>query len=67
MGHSVEGTSAIRDFRERFYGCLGRRADALFELTDAILTSSPVVSPVHLSLAGVTVPKWEFRTVGLTV
>ena len=36
MGHCAEGTSAIGEFRERFYGCLGRRADALFELTDAI-------------------------------
>ena len=51
MGHCAEGTSAIGDFRERFYGCLGRRADAPFELTDAILTSSPVVSPVRMSLA----------------
>lgn len=51
MGHSVEGTLAIGDFRPRLYACIGRRADALIELTDAILTSSPIVSPVHLSLA----------------
>jgi hypothetical protein len=42
---------ALRTFRRSFYECLHRRSDALFELTDAILTthdSSP--SPVHLSL-----------------
>lgn len=30
---------AIGYFRKRLYGCLGRRADALFELTDAIFFS----------------------------
>ena|SRR5215207_3611556 len=40
----------FRAFRSSFYGCLHRRADALFELTDAILTAEPVPSPVHLSL-----------------
>ncbi len=37
-------------FRSSLYNCLHRRADALFELTDAILTAEPVPSPVHLSL-----------------
>jgi hypothetical protein len=40
----------LRTFRSSFYECLHRRADALFELTDAILTAEPVPSPVHLSL-----------------
>jgi hypothetical protein len=40
----------FRAFRSSFYECLHRRADALFELTDAILTAEPVPSPVHLSL-----------------
>src|SRR5829696_5903854 len=40
----------FRAFRSSFYGWLHRRADALFELTDAILTAEPVPSPVHLSL-----------------
>ena len=40
-------------FRDSFYRCLDRRADALFELTDAILTAGSVPSPVHLSLATV--------------
>jgi hypothetical protein len=37
-------------FRRSFYECLHRRADALFELTDALLTADTVPSPVHLSL-----------------
>jgi hypothetical protein len=40
-------------FREEFYRCLSRRADSLFELTDALLCSDgPVRSLVELSLAG---------------
>ena len=37
-------------FRHSFYDCLYRRADALFELTDALLSADSVPSPVHLSL-----------------
>jgi len=39
-------------FRRSFYECLHRRADALFELTDALLTAeaAAVPSPVYLSL-----------------
>jgi hypothetical protein len=37
-------------FRHSFYECLHRWADALFELTDALLTADSVPSPVHLSL-----------------
>ena len=40
---------ALRDFRDDFYACLYRRADALFELADALLTAGPLPSPVHLS------------------
>ena len=39
----------LRDFRDDFYACLYRRADALFELADALLTAGPLPSPVHLS------------------
>lgn len=28
----------LREFRRRLYGCFGRRADALFELTDTVLS-----------------------------
>jgi hypothetical protein len=41
---------ALRAFRYSFYECLHRRADALFELTDAILAADAFPSPVHLSL-----------------
>src|SRR3712207_6507973 len=40
----------FRAFRSSLYNCLYRRADALFELTDALLTAETVPSPVHLSL-----------------
>src|ERR687898_2060788 len=40
----------FRAFRNSLYDCLHRRADALFELTDALLTTEQVPSPVHLSL-----------------
>ncbi|MFI9389241.1 transposase, partial [Kutzneria sp. NPDC052558] len=40
-------------FRQAFHDCLTRRADALFELTDALLCApGPVTSLVELSLAG---------------
>ncbi len=39
-------------FRESFYGCLSARADALFELTDALLcTEGPVKTLVELAMA----------------
>jgi hypothetical protein len=41
---------AFRSFRDSFYECLDRRADALFDLADALLTAQAVPSPVHLSL-----------------
>jgi hypothetical protein len=41
----------LRAFRDRSYGCFGRRADALFELCDAVLTADRAPSPPHLSLA----------------
>ncbi|WP_406341209.1 NF041680 family putative transposase [Streptomyces sp. NBC_00648] len=38
-------------FRTAFYGCLSARADAFFELTDALLCADgPVRTPVELSL-----------------
>jgi hypothetical protein len=48
----------LREFRERLYGCLDKRVDALFELIDAVLTSGHVTSPVHLSLASVHRRSW---------
>lgn len=43
--------ACLQDFRAALYACCERRADALFELTDALLTADPAPSPVHLSLA----------------
>lgn len=41
-------------FRQEFYGCLSARADALFELCDAVLCAEgPVTSLPELSLVGV--------------
>ncbi len=47
---TFDALHAFRSFRDSFYECLDRRADALFELTDALLTAEVVPSPVHLSL-----------------
>ena len=42
----------LSGFRQELYGCLSRRADALFELCDSILCSpGPVTSLPELSLA----------------
>jgi len=41
----------LREFRSRLYGCLARRADALFELADAVLCADhAVTSLVQVSL-----------------
>ncbi|MFD7447341.1 NF041680 family putative transposase, partial [Streptomyces sp. NPDC059909] len=47
----VESLTALSRFRTDFFACLPTRADALFELTDAILCADgPVTSLVELSL-----------------
>ena len=46
----MESSDALHAFRHSLYGCLHRRADTLFELTDALLCADAVPSPVHLSL-----------------
>jgi hypothetical protein len=51
--YNMEPSDALHTlgtFRPSFYECLYRRADALFELTDALLTADNFPSPVHLSL-----------------
>ena len=40
----MEPFDALRAFRRSLYDCLQRRADALFELADAILTADAVPS-----------------------
>lgn len=48
----VEALAVLSTFRTEFYRCLTARADALFELTDALLcTDGPVRSLVDLVLA----------------
>ncbi|TFE25464.1 transposase [Frankia sp. B2] len=48
----VEHLGVLCRFRQEFYGCLTRRADALFELTDAVLCADgPVRDLVGLSPA----------------
>jgi DDE superfamily endonuclease len=49
---SVESLAVLSRFRADFYGCLTARADALFEVTDALLcTDGPVKTLVDLTLA----------------
>lgn len=48
MNYSISLTT-LHSFRTHLYGCFLRRADALMELTDALLTAGPVLSPAHLS------------------
>ncbi len=59
MDPSARSFGTLRFFRDAFYyRCLDRRADALFELTDAILTAGSVPSPPHLSLAAIHRRGW---------
>ena len=47
----MEPPDALQTFRRSLYECFHRRRDALFELTDAILTADGAdPSPAHLSL-----------------
>jgi hypothetical protein len=54
-----DALETLRTFRNSLYECFDRRADALFELTDAILTTAGILpSPVHLSLQSVHRRGW---------
>jgi hypothetical protein len=46
-----ETLATVCHFRQELYGCLGHRQDSLFELIDAVLTSSERSPLVRLSLA----------------
>jgi hypothetical protein len=50
MNEPLSAHTMLRDFRADLHACLSRRGDALFDLTDALLTADAVPSPVHLSL-----------------
>jgi hypothetical protein len=58
MDSSAHPLDSLRTFRDSLYRCFDRRADALFELTDALLTAGSVPSPPHLSLAAVHRRGW---------
>jgi hypothetical protein len=51
MDSTAQALDGLRAFRGSLYRCFERRADALFELADAMLTAGAVPSPVYLSLA----------------
>ena len=59
--------TTLRFFRDSFYRCLNRRADAFFELTDALLTAGSVPSPPHLSLTAVHRRGWGSLYAALSV
>ncbi|MEO8287125.1 MAG: NF041680 family putative transposase [Chloroflexota bacterium] len=48
--HTGATMSSLCDFRSTLFTCFSKRADALFELTDALITGGSQPSPVHLSL-----------------
>jgi len=45
-----DALTSLRGFRTAVYACFGQRADALFDLTDALLATGPIQSPAYLSL-----------------
>jgi hypothetical protein len=49
--NQTPASRTLRQFRTDLYDAFDRRADALFELTDALLSTGPVAAPVHLSQA----------------
>src|SRR5579859_3052522 len=57
MNTSTPATT-LQTFRHALYDCFERRADALMELSDALLTAGPVLSPAHLSLEAVHRRGW---------
>jgi hypothetical protein len=56
--NDTEALVNLRTFRQALYGCFERRADALLELTDALLAAGPVLSPAHLSQEAVHRRGW---------
>jgi hypothetical protein len=46
----TQDLATLRTFRSDLHRCFPRRADALFELGDALLTAGPVISLPYLSL-----------------
>jgi hypothetical protein len=48
MDSLAQPLDSLHAFRNSLYRCFERRADVLFELTDALLTAGTVPSPPHL-------------------
>jgi hypothetical protein len=48
---NTSSLESLTSFRQHVYQLFNRRQDALFDLTDAMLTTGPTLSPAHLSLA----------------
>jgi DDE superfamily endonuclease len=48
---NTSSLETLTNFRKPMYQLFTRRQDALFDLTDALLTTGPMLSPAHLSLA----------------
>jgi len=48
---NTSSLEVLTSFRQNMYHLFTRRRDALFDLTDALLTTGAVLSPAHLSLA----------------
>jgi hypothetical protein len=49
--HPTPAYWTLRQFRTDLYAAFNRRADALLDLADALLSAGPVTAPVQLSLA----------------
>ena len=62
--HDLE---CLRSFRTALHDCFDRRADALFELGDALLTAEAVTSLPHLSLPATHRRGWGSLYDALTV
>ena len=58
MDSAAQPLDGLHTFRNSLYRCFGPRADAHFELADALHTAGAVPSPVHLSLAPVHRRGW---------
>ncbi len=54
----MENLTPLRAFRDALYACFTRRADALFEVVDALLAAAPVPALPHLSLAPFHRRRW---------
>jgi len=48
----------LADFRDRFYACLGRAGDALFNIVDALLSETAAHSLPELSLSPFCARRW---------